>query len=318
VIAFLKLIRYQNLLIIAFTQYVTRWCLIYPLLKSNGIYFQLSNFHFFLLVLFTVMVAAAGYTINDYFDVNIDKINKPEKLVIGKFIKRRIAIGAHTLINFIAIIIGLYVSFVAGSWKLIFIHLFWTLGLWFYSTHFKRQFFVGNLVIALFVALVPFVVGVYDLLPIYKNIVGTTNAENLRIVGIYVLAISFFAFITTLLREIIKDIEDYDGDKEYGCKTMPIVLGKTNTKIIVVIISLFTMFCLAYLQNKQYQSQNWIALFYFFIALQIPLTFLIYKISKAQTKKDYHIAGNTAKVIMIMGVSYLFIFAYSIINYLNS
>ena len=297
---------------------MVRWCLIYPLLKLSGGEFQLTNFHFFLLVLSTVMIAAAGYVINDYFDVNIDKINKPERLVIGKSVKRRVAIGAHTVINFLAIVIAFYVSIVVGSWKLAVIHVFLTAGLWFYSTHFKRQFLIGNVIIALFVGLVPLVVGVYDLLPIYKFYYGIIDFGNFRTIWIYVMAISFFAFITTLLREIIKDIEDYEGDKEYGCKTMPIVIGKTTTKYVVIIISIITMLCLAYLQHKQFVSKDWKAFVYFTVALQIPFCFMIYKISKAQTKRDYRIAGNTSKVIMLLGVSFLFLFAYTILKYANA
>src|ERR1019366_1291714 len=165
--AFLKLIRLQNLLIIALTQYMVRWCLIYPILKTRGFELQFSNFHFFLIVLSTVMIAAAGYIINDYFDVRIDKINKPQHLVIDKGVKRRVAMGAHTVINIIAVIISLYVSYSIGVWKLGLIYFICALGLWFYSTTFKRQFLIGNIVIATFTALVPLVVGVYELIPCY-------------------------------------------------------------------------------------------------------------------------------------------------------
>src|ERR1700747_2647931 len=148
--AFLKLIRLQNLLVIAFTQYMMRWCLIYPILKTRGFELQFSNFHFFLLSLSTVMIAAAGYIINDYFDVRIDKVNKPEHLVIDKGVKRRVAMGAHMVINVIAILIGFYISHIIGNWKLGFIFFICALGLWLYSTSFKRQFLIGNIVIATF------------------------------------------------------------------------------------------------------------------------------------------------------------------------
>jgi len=312
-ISFLKLIRIQNLLIIAFTQYMVRWCLIYPILKARGFELQLSEFHFFLLVLSTVMVAAAGYIINDYFDVNIDKINKPERLVIDKGVKRRVAIGAHTVINVLAILIGFYISYSVGAWKLILIYFFWTFGLWFYSTHFKRQFLIGNLVIALFVALVPLVVGVYELLACYK-----AYAVSFKDIWKYVFAISFFAFIVTLLREMIKDIEDYEGDKEYGCKTIPIVIGIRSAKIVTVIIALTAMICLGYLQVFLWSINDKLSFIYFSVGLQIPFLFLIYKILKAQTKKEFRFAGNMAKFIMIMGICYLFIFAYSILSYIHA
>ena len=316
-ISFLKLIRIQNLLIIAFTQYMVRWCLVYPILKVRGYELQLSGFHFFLLVLSTVMIAAAGYVINDYFDINIDKINKPERLVIGKGVKRRVAIGAHTVMNVLAILIGFYISYSVGAWKLILIYFFWAFGLWFYSTHFKRQFLIGNLIIAIFVALVPLVVGIYELLPCYKAYFIPGEILSFQDVWICIFCISFFAFTTTLLREMIKDIEDYEGDKEYGCKTMPIVIGIRSSKIVISVISFITMLCIGYIQIRLWKI-NLASFFYFSIALQIPLLFLIDKILIAQTKSEFRFAGNMAKFIMLMGVCYLFIFAFVKLSSLNA
>ncbi len=315
--SFLKLIRIQNLLIIAFTQCMVRWCLIYPILKIRGYELQLSDFNFFLLVISTMMIAAAGYVINDYFDVNIDKINKPERLVIGKGVKRRVAIGAHTVMNILAIIIGLYISYIVGAWKLILIYFFWAFGLWFYSTHFKRQFLIGNLIIAVFVALVSLVVGIYELLPCYKAYSVYGEIISFKDVWICIFCISFFAFVTTLLREMIKDIEDYEGDKEYGCKTMPIVIGVRSSKIVIAVISLCTMICLGYIQMRLWKI-NLPSFFYFSIALQVLFLFLIYKILTAQTKNDFRFAGNTAKFIMLMGVCYLFVFAFAKLSSLNA
>ncbi len=310
--SFLKLIRIQNLLIIAFTQYMVRYCLIAPLLKVQSNYYtlQLSNFNFFLLVLSTVMIAAGGYVINDYFDVKIDKVNKPERLVIDKGIKRRVAMGAHTVISFLAIVIGLYVSWVIGHWKLVFIHFICAMGLWFYSTTFKRQFLTGNLVIAMFTAIVPLVVGIFELLPCYKAYLPLDHTLSFLLIWKWIFGISFFAFITTLLREILKDMEDYEGDKEFGCQTMPILLGIKSSKVVAVFIAFVTMFCLGYLQMLRYALKDWIGIYYFTIALQLPFAFLIFKIITCNTKKEFRFAGNTAKFIMLMGICYLFVFNY--------
>lgn len=311
-LAFLKLIRIQNLLIIAFTQYMVRWCLLYPILKVCKYDLQMSNFHFFLLSLSTVMIAAAGYAINDYFDVRIDKVNKPERMIIDKGVKRRVAIGAHTIINLLAILIGLYISWAAGVWKFSFIFILSATGLWFYSTTFKRQFFIGNLVIATFTALVPLVVGIYELIAYYNEALVTIDFRK----GAWtlILALSFFAFITTLLREILKDIEDIDGDKEYGCKTMPIVIGIKGAKNVAIAIIIATMCCLAYIQMIYWNKFNMLAFYYIMIALQLPFGFLIFKTYKAENKHDYRFAGNTAKFIMLMGVCYLFIYAYIVLS----
>ncbi|MGZ4054358.1 MAG: geranylgeranylglycerol-phosphate geranylgeranyltransferase [Bacteroidia bacterium] len=319
-IAFLKLIRLQNLLIIAFTQYMVRWCIVYPILKAHSNYYnlQLSEIQFFLLVLSTTMIAAAGYVINDYFDVKIDKVNKPDRLVIDNGIKRRVAIGAHTVINFIAIVIAGAVSFSIGSWRLVFIHFICALGLWFYSTTFKRQFFIGNFIIATFTALVPLIVVIYELMPAYRAYGPLEDNLSFKPVWKYALALSFFAFITTLLREIIKDMEDYEGDKEYGCKTIPIVIGIRSSKIVTIVIAITTMILLAYIQLLQWKSDHTIDFYYFLAALQIPFTFLIYKTYTASTKHDFRFAGNTAKFIMLMGVCYLFIFAHFILSQIHA
>jgi 4-hydroxybenzoate polyprenyltransferase len=311
-LSFLKLIRIRNLLIIAFTQYMVRWCLLYPIFKACKYELQMNNFHFFLLSFSTVLIAAAGYAINDYFDVRIDKVNKPERMIIDKGIKRRVAMGAHTVMNILAILIGLYVSWAAGSWKLVFIHVFCAAGLWFYSTNFKRQFFIGNIIIATFTALVPLIVGVYELKAYYNP--GLTNIDFRSAAWTLIIALSFFAFIVTLLREILKDIEDVEGDKEYGCKTMPVVIGVKASKNVAIVISIATMCCLAYIQSIYWSRYNMLAFYYIMLAVQLPFGFLIYKTFKAEVKKDFRFAGNIAKFIMLMGVCYLFVYSYNVLS----
>jgi 4-hydroxybenzoate polyprenyltransferase len=317
-ISFFKLIRVQNLLIIAFTQYMVRWCIIYPILKAKGLELQLTDFNFFLLVLSTVMIAAAGYTINDYFDVKMDKVNKPERLVIDKGVKRRVAMVAHTVINVLALIIALDVAHAVGSWKLAFLHFLCATLLWFYSTNFKRQFLIGNIVIAALTALVPLIVGMYELFPFYKAYLNINPLMSFRIIWLHVLGVSFFAFVTTLIREIIKDIEDYEGDKEYGCNSMPVVMGKNASKIVAIVVAIFTMGCLFYFQIFQWKNNDWPSFYYFTLILQIPFVFLIYKTAIANTPAKYRSAGNIAKLIMLFGVCYLFLFAYSLLSYINA
>ncbi len=315
-VSFLKLIRIQNLLIIAFTQYVLRWCLIYPILKlySNYYHLQLSELNFFLFVLSTTMVAAAGYIINDYFDVRIDKVNKPNRMIIDKGVKRRVAMGAHTVINVLAIAIALYVSHSIGSWQLALIHFICASGLWFYSTTFKRQLLIGNFIVALFTALVPLITAVYELIPIYKAYLPIDEKLSFRSIWEYIFALSFFAFIITLLREIIKDMEDKEGDDAYGRKTLPIVIGINATKNIAMLIAFATMICLGFIQREFIRIDDTISFIYFTIALQLPFLFLIYKINIAKHKQQFHFAGNLSKFIMLMGICYLFIFSYTILH----
>jgi 4-hydroxybenzoate polyprenyltransferase len=283
--------------------------------QSTYYQLQLNELQFFLLVLSTTMIAAAGYIINDYFDVRIDKVNKPERLIIDKGIKRRVAIGAHSVINFLAIVIAVGVAYSIGSMRLVLIHFICAGGLWFYSTTFKRQFFIGNFVIATFTAIVPLIVVVYESIPFYRAYLPIEETVSLLSLWQYVLALSFFAFITTLLREIIKDMEDKEGDEEYGCKTMPITLGITWTKNIAIVIALATMVCLGFIQKEFLRIDDLISFVYFIVALQLPFVFLIYKIKTAEHKRQFRFAGNLSKFIMLMGICYLFIFAYNIYHY---
>jgi len=154
------------------------------------------------------------------------------------------------------------------------------------------------------------VVGIYELLLCYKHYYPIDETIDLMNIWRWVLGLSFFAFITTLLREIIKDMEDYEGDKAYGCYTMPIAIGIKSSKAVVIILSVSTMFCLAYLQYMQLQLKDYLSVLYFAITLQLPFVFLIFKTIRATEKKQFRMAGNTAKFIMFMGVSYLFIVYY--------
>ena len=318
-LSFLKLARVQNLFIIAFTQYVVRWCLIFPILKTQSSYYtlQLSEIQFFLLVLSTVMIAAAGYIINDYFDVRIDKVNKPERMLIDKGVKRRVAMGAHTVINILAVLIGFYVSYSIGLAKLSLIHFICASGLWFYSTTFKKQFLIGNVIVAILTGLVPLIVVIYELVLCYKAYLPLDETLSFKGIWIYVFAFSFFAFLMTLLHEIIKDMEGYEGDKEYDCRTMPVVIGIKSSKVVVVVIALAIMVCLAYFQFRELGLKDLLTFFYFIFALQIPLAFLIYKTVTANTKKGFRFAGNIAKMIMLMGICYLFVFAYILLHFIH-
>ena len=260
------------------------------------------------------MVAAAGYIINDYFDTKIDRINKPEKLLIDKSVKRRIAMGAHIVINIIAIAIGFTLCYLAGFWKLSVIYLICVAGLWYYSTTFKRKFLIGNLTIALFTAFVPMIVGVFELWLDYIRYSSIESPVDFSDIRKWVLGISVFAFITTLLREMIKDIEDYEGDKEYGCTTIPIVLGINKAKTIIVALIITTIAALGYLQYMQFQTNDMNSFYYFSAGIQLPFFFLIYKIITAKEKKHFHFSSLFSKVIMVLGISYLFLFSYMLLS----
>lgn len=318
-LSFLKLIRIENLLIIAFTQYVVRWCLIFPILKVRSSYFtlQLSEWQFFLLVLSTVMIAASGYIINDYFDVRADKVNKPERLIIDRGVKRRVAIGAHQVINVLAFLIGLYVSYSIGVTKLALAHFICISGLWFYSTTFKKQFLIGNILIAVFTSIIPAAVAVYELIPCHRAYLPIDPAFELKSVWIYIAGIAFFTFMITLLRGIIKDMEKYEGDREYGYGTMPIVIGVGYSKLVAVVIIAAILVFLGYYQMQQLYLKDLLTFFYFLFALELPLLYLIYKLIKATNRVEFSKTDVILKYIMLAGICYLFVFAYILLHFIK-
>ncbi len=306
----LRLIRFPNLVIIVATQYAMRYLLMEPLLPSDSFHLQFGDAQFFLLVLSTVFIAAAGYIINDYFDTRADLINKPSRVVIGIQISRREAMTMHALLNIIGIGIGVYLSFYVKIPALSFVFVMATGLLWFYSTNYKRQFLVGNLSVAFLTGLVPLMVVLFEI-PMLNREYGAVmlrNNTNFNYMIAWVGGFSFFAFLTTLIREVIKDAEDFKGDRAYGMKTVPIVLGVFWTKLVLVLLIGFTLFMLGYLLFKyilfSVEPADYISLIYFILFLFGPLIMLIIQVILARDKKGYHRASNLIKLIMLTGILY--------------
>ncbi|OFY28634.1 MAG: hypothetical protein A2275_04115 [Bacteroidetes bacterium RIFOXYA12_FULL_35_11] len=300
----LRLIRFPNLLIVAATQYLMRWFVINPILKINSFELQLDELHFALLVFSTMCITAAGYIINDYFDRKTDMYNRPERVVIGKTIDRRLAMILHIVFNSIGVLLGVYLSFHIDQIGFSVVFMLIAGLLWYYSTTYKRQFLIGNIIVAILTALVPFIVVLFEI-PLlnvhYKDLLLQTGI-TFNVIIWWVAGYSFFAFLTTLFREIIKDIEDFEGDYELGRNSLPVIIGIFYSKLIVIFLILITIAALLYVYAG-YLSGNF-SLMYFIFALFLPLLFLLYKIIRAKDKNDYHFASNLTKIIMLLGLAY--------------
>lgn len=328
IFAFFRLIRLPNLLIIALTQYAIRFGLMFPLLNGSGFKLAMSEQNFFLLVLATVMIAAAGYIINDYFDTKIDRVNKPKKVIVGKLIKRRVAMGAHIVISTLSIIISVYIARYINHLWLSLIQIGSVLALWYYSINFKRRMLVGNVIIALLTALVPVSAGLYEFIelknhlteqlqhyttlyqdenPVYAAVFFKDVLSNM---GLWIIGYAVFAFLLTMVREIIKDIEDYEGDHAAECKTLPIVVGKSKANQITIIITTITVLLLAFVQYTQFINAELLAFFYFSVFLQLPLIILIMKLVSAKKKNQYALASRLTKLIMLFGILFTAIIYY--------
>ena len=306
----LRLIRFPNLVIIAATQYAMRYLLMEPLLPSDTFTLQFGDIQFFFLVLSTIFIAAAGYIINDYFDTQADMINKPARVVVGVKVSRRVAMTLHAALNIIGVGIGIYLAFYIELPSLSFVFLIATGLLWFYSTNYKRQFLVGNLSVAFLTGLVPLMVVLFEI-PMLNREYGQVmlrNDASFNYIFAWVGGFSFFAFLTTLTREVIKDAEDFEGDMAYGMKTVPIVLGVVWTKVVVLLLIGLTVFMLIYLQVKyilfSVEPLDYFSLAYFLLFLILPLIGLSVQVLSAKTKRGYSRASNLIKIVMLTGILY--------------
>lgn len=290
--AFLKLIRWPNLVFIISTQVLFYYCVYAPL------YGAAQYKRLVWIVIASVFIAAAGYIINDYFDLNIDQINKPQKNVFVKVIHRRWAIVWHFILSFSGVLATLFaVGF--HKWYLVLANIFCVVLLWFYSTSFKRQVLIGNIVISLLTAWT-----ILILFFAYTEPHNAISADNLLSVKLFRIAFLYagFAFVISLIREAIKDMEDIEGDARYGCKTLPIVSGIRTTKIYSSVWIAVLISCLIVLQLYILQF-NWLdAVFYSLILVIVPLFFLLFKLSKANTRSDFTYLSRFTKLIMFTGI----------------
>lgn len=297
---FLQLIRYPNLLFIVLTQSFFHYLIVVPALNNAGLHSALSDFEFVLLVISTVFLAAGGYIINDYFDVKIDAINKPRKLFISKSIERRPAILAHQLLTSIAVIIGIYLAWRIGNYRLAMINPIVGALLWFYSTGYKKQPFVGNFIVALLTGLVVFVVVFFEQ-PLFHP--GSAT-ELMAAYSIFIRAFFYFLFalIVSLIREIVKDMEDIQGDETYGCKTLPIVFGIPKTKTMVYALGIIVIILVGVVQAQPFQANDFLTVIYLMQTVQFPIFVMMWLLYRADTQKDFNRISTLVKVVMLMGI----------------
>jgi 4-hydroxybenzoate polyprenyltransferase len=274
-----RLTRLPNLVMIALAQYLVAIFLIGE--HADWLHY-LTNYKLFLLVTATVFIAAAGYVINDYYDVKIDFINKPNRVVVGKVVKRRIVMVVHLMLNFSGIFIGFYLSVKVGAINLLAAFL-----LWLYSNQLKRLPFIGNFTIALLSGLS------ISLVAIYYN-------SHFLLVNSYAL----FAFAISLVREIIKDMEDLKGDATFGCKTLPIIWGVARTKnLLYVMVVLFT--CMLFFVSGVL-GNGWLVVYCF--ALLLPIGIFTARLVRADTQREFAHLSTLCKFIMLGGMVSMVLF----------
>ncbi len=311
--AYLNLIRYKNLIIIVLLQVLLRYGLIIPILEHYDITPALSTVNFMLLVLTTVLLAASGNVINDYFDLRTDRINRPENVIVGKKVNRRVALLLHVLLSFTGVFIGLYLAYITRRETYVFLFVFIPTILWAYSTTLKKHFLIGNLTIALLTAIVPYLVVSLEFAAL-ERVHGReiVNSTACSLAWFWTTGFAFFAFITNLTREIIKDIQDINGDKAVGCKTLPIEMGIPYSKAVVSILSIGSVIAvwLIYFFVKGLKDIPYAAI-YLIVFITIPYLLLTYTTISAKEPKDMKLPSTICKLIMLFGVLFIAMAGYN-------
>jgi len=302
--AFFRLIRWPNLVFIALTQSLFYYCIIVPSLPLSytGLRYQLTPLSFYLLMVASLFIAAAGYIINDYFDINIDQVNKPDKMIVEKIINRRWAILFHWIITTLGLLISLYVSF-KTSFIVIIVNVLCTLLLWFYSTTFKKKLLSGNIIISLLTAWTVLVLyfavnNTYHFTLQFPDEIFTAMNRIFKFAILY----AGFAFILSLIREVVKDIEDMEGDAKYNCKTMPIVWGVQSSKVFAGVWLVVLIGALSIILFYALQLGWWLTTLYCLLMVILPLTWILRKLYVAQNTQQYHQVSSMIKLVMLSGI----------------
>lgn len=296
--SFFKLIRYKNLLMIAFTMLVLH----YGFLKLQNIPLALNDLQFIFLISATVCIAAGGYIINDILDRETDQINKPDEVQIGNVFSENSAYYIYATLNFIGVGIGFYLSNSIEKPMFSSIFILISILLYIYSSSFKQSLLIGNIIVSALIAFVIILVGIFDLQPMI-------TPENQPILATFfkiLLDYALFAFVLNFIREIVKDLEDTKGDYNMGMNTLPIVLGVERTAKIVSILSLIPSLLLFYYTYKYYFNNNlYFSAFYSLAFLISPLIYFTVKSTSAKKQKDFKHLSSILKLVMLMGIIFI-------------
>jgi 4-hydroxybenzoate polyprenyltransferase len=304
--AFFRLIRWPNLVFIALTQFLFYYTIITPGFKNTDLVNILGPGYFYILCLSCLFIAAAGYIINDYFDLNIDRVNKPEKLVVEKLIKRRWTIIWHWILSCIGVLLGLFVSWKIRNIFVGFSHIVCVILLWFYSTTFKRKLIIGNIIISLLTAWVILVLYLCEFRihffvhPVYHRVLSRIYKFSVLYAG--------FAFIISLVREVVKDIEDMEGDAAYNCRTMPLVWGVNVSKVFAATWLIVLIVSLLILQFYVLQYKWLWVVVYSIVFVIFPLLWIFRDLYRAKSTRDYHRLSNQIKGAMLAGILSMLLF----------
>lgn len=301
--AYFKIIRPLNLGIIVLTQLLLRFCIVEVYLGLSGVSPALGYLDFSMLVLATVLVASGGYIVNDIFDLGTDTTNKPQRTLIGKQISIHNAWVYYFAVTFAGVVIGLYLAYRIDYLLLGFIFPAVAGMLYLYSSKYQQTVLMGNIMVALMSGLVVLVPWLFEFFALKTDAIRFVDAlKQIPVIQVIVAGYGLFAFLVSLLREIVKDVEDSEGDRENGYRTLVIQRGVDFTRSVTMIIHLLTMGLLAYAMYLLYREGLMLVFWYLLIAVMLLFGYVFYQLSVARVKKDFQFLSNAYKLIMLAGI----------------
>ena len=304
----MRLVRWSNLLFLAVLVWVMEKWVAVPILTNAAFGEQLPWYLLALVIAATVFIAAGGYVINDYFDVKIDRINRPDEVIVTRTISKPAAMRLSLWLSGIGVVCGVMVAVLLRSMTIGILFVVIPGLLWFYSSSYKRLFLIGNLTIALLAAITPMLVAmvnVAQLQLLYAAILPYTNLVHDLYAWLGGFAV--FAFLLTWIREIIKDMQDQMGDRELECHSMPVVWGEKWTKVFVTGLMVVTIALIGHLWYHVLPFPiGWNSLSTRFIVLGvlIPLLGAMGLLWSAKIPSDYKTCQQVVKLTMFLGMMY--------------
>ena len=306
----MRLVRWSNLLFLAALIWLMEKWVAVPILDKAAFGEQLPWYIVLLLMLATVLIAAGGYVINDYFDVKIDRINRPDAVIVTRSISKPTAMRLSIILSVLGIGFGIVLAILLRSMTFAILFIIIPGLLWFYSSSYKRLFMIGNLIISLLAALTPMIVAMANVAILqlrYATILPyTTLVHDLYA---WLGGFALFAFLLTWVREIVKDMQDQMGDRELECHSMPVVWGDQWTKVFVTVLIVLTLAIIGYLWYQVLPFERaWSSLStrYIVFGVVIPLMGSLGLLWSAKIPSDYKTCQQLVKFTMLLGMLYCF------------
>jgi 4-hydroxybenzoate polyprenyltransferase len=304
----MRLVRWSNLLFLAaLIALMEKWVAV-PILNKLAFGEQLPWYLLLLIGSAVVLIAAGGYVINDYFDIKIDRINRPDEVIVSRTVSKPAAMRLSLVLGGIGVACGLSAAVLLRSWTIGSVFVLVPGLLWFYSSSYKRLFMIGNLIIALLAGLTPMIVAmanVAQLRLLYPTILPYTDLVH--DLYVWIGGFALFAFLLTWIREIVKDMQDQMGDRELECHSMPVVWGELWTKIFVTALVVITIAVIGHLWYRVLPfpiGWNSLSTRYILFGIVIPLLGALGLLWSAKIPSDYKTCQQLIKFTMLLGMLY--------------